>query len=141
MKFRRLCALLTILAISLLGCSDDGGSGGSGGSSSAVGAVFEQICDLQRDMDPEGCPDDWAADIDDQVMFCNGIATVFLDTPECLEKAEAYLACAPEREWECWTGGSMPMPKDPDPCEDETQPFNLTEGECVDSSMISITSE
>ena len=100
-----------------------------GGSTNDIAKQWKKICALFGQTKPENCPED--VDLESVVDFCEFVAEVLSNTPQCLEKVNLYLECAPKMTFHCVELQVIPIPKDPNPCEDKAMPFAFPEGECV----------
>lgn len=100
-----------------------------GGTSTPIATQWKKICGIFATSTPENCPAEF--DMESVVDLCNFIAEVLSNTPECLEKVNLYLACAPDMTFYCQEGQLVPVPKEPNPCEERAMPFAFPDGECV----------
>ena len=111
-----------------------------GSSEETFADKWADYCDASANVEAANCPADM--DTSSTAMFCKFFVSSYYDTPECSQKLDALIACSPNRQWECWEGGEVPMVVEPDPCEAEAAAFvisNESPGECVDPSTITTT--
>ena len=134
-KVKYMKAFSMILVISLFssliltGCDESDDE-----SKSEIVEKYETLCEIP--VDSMNCPDD--VDLTLLVVVCKQLASALINSAECNEKLDDYVACNAQRTWACAEGGEIPLPVAPDPCSDEIlAPFTLPNGSCMDQSQVS----
>ena len=115
--------ILSFIAIATCGGEEE---------SEATEAIADKwlgYCNNSGREDAENCPSD--LDVSGIVRLCESYAEQIMDTATCHSQLDAFISCAPQREWECPSENRAPTIAGDDPCAEEEEPFSLPSGSCI----------